>query len=207
MQGWGWAAKVALEDVTKAVATIATRRKFVAVSGRREGSVFLKIASQGNRVLVFGHGLPGAHFSAELAKTLKIAGRYAEVELQDKVIVARVREIAADGTVGPEDDRADEASNLCEQWFEGKKYRPEARDDLIATFLGFDDTPKADTQAYDRSGSARVAQLVDAIRRGAKWETTTIAGRSAIKVTEAGGATRMSVLDDAELEQFREELA
>jgi hypothetical protein len=205
MHGWGWAARAGLAEVTKGLTAIAKRRKLIPVADKKDGSVFLRIAEIEGCAIVIGNGVPGADFASELTKTLGCDARYAEVEVHDRRVMAHARDIAKDGVLGAEEKRDEEASELCEAWFEGKKYRTEAVADLVSIFLDFDDTPKGELLSFDRTGSMRVAMLVDAVRRGAKWEKTTVGGRVAIKVTEAG-ASRMSVLDDDELAQFHDEL-
>ena len=205
MHGWGWAARTRLADVTKNLGAITKRRKLIPVTEKGEGTVFLRIAEVEGCAIVIGQGMPGTDFAAELSKALGCDARYAEVEIHDKRVTAHARDIEKDGALGAEEKRDEEASELCESWFEGKKYKPEAVPDLVAIFLDFDDTPDGEKLAYDRTGSMRVAMLVDAVRRGAKWEKTTVGGRIAIKVTEAG-ASRMSVLDDDEIAQFHDEI-
>lgn len=86
-------------------------------------------------------------------------------------------------------------------------YRTEALDDLVAICLRFDDgvPPGAVELAFGSAGSARVSALLDAVRAGAQWERTVVGGRRAIKVQDQNG-TRISVLDDAEMEQFEDGL-
>ena len=209
MHQWGWSGAVAQSDVTASIVALAKRRGFEVRETAKSAAVITQIsASSDGRVLVVGSGIAGDAIARELSRAFSVDGRYAEVDLDDAAVSASARDVGADGSLGPEQDLDELVTETCEEWFEGKKYRSEATSDLVAMCLGFDDGPPSGgvELAFHRGGSARVVTLLDAVRGGARWEKTSMAGRTAVKVRGVEG-TRISVLDDAELTQFEEGLA
>jgi hypothetical protein len=209
MQTWAWRAVVSPDDVKARVLSVLADRGFA--PAKAKGSVHVSIYSDGDKgTLVLGWSPGGFAIAEALCRAFNVAATYSEVELADKKIAATSRKFGKDGNAGAVKDHADEAEELCETWFEGKKYRPECADDLVAIFVGVDDgCPKTGTDlAFDRvGGNARVQALVDAVRAGATWEKTTIGGRKAVRIKDAAGAIRTSVLDDAEFALFERDIA
>jgi len=181
------------------------RRGFEISESARNASVTVQVTAG----LVVGSGIAGDEIARELSRAFSVEGRYAEVELDDSSVAASMREVAPDGTLGPQEDLDELVTETCEEWFEGKKYRAEALDDLVALCLGMDDGPPSGgiALAFHRArvpqsgASVRVDALLEAVKNGARWEKTTVNGRHAVKVTDASG-TRTSVLDDSELRAF-----
>lgn len=209
MLTWAWRAAVSTDDAKKHVLGVLKERGFG--PAKNKGSVHVSIYADGDGgALVLGWSAGGFATAEALSRALEVAGKFAEVELNDKTVTAMSRTIASDGTAGSVEQHDDEASELCEQWFEGKKYRNEAADDLVAIFVGCDDgCPKGGTDlAFDRvGGNARVQSLVDAVRAGATWEKTTMSGRKAVRIKDASGLIRTTVLDDAELALFEKDIS
>lgn len=125
------------------------------------------------------------------------------MELEDTSVSASAHDIAADGTLGPEEDLDELTSEACEEWFEGKKYLSEAHDDLLGLCLDLAaDFPREGTDLlFTRARSARVSALLAAIAGGARWEKTSVGGRAAVRVVERDGS-RISVLTDEEMKVF-----
>jgi hypothetical protein len=209
---WGWRGAASAEEATLRVIEILGKKGYVSShsGGRRSGApAFVRVVSDGDGgTLISSWGaIAGDEIAAALSRSFSIGGRYVEVELQDREVTAIARDVSTDGTLGPSEDLDEEASETCEEWFEGKKYRSEAADDLVAIFLGLDDGMPTGGQehAFVSSGRARVHALLEAVREGATWEKTTIEGRDALRVKDAAG-TRISVLSADEIAQFESAL-
>jgi hypothetical protein len=202
---WAWRAEVDPTDVEREIARSFAARGFVPATARA-ATVFVVVHDDGEGgALVLSAASGGLAIAGALSRTLGVAARYAEIDMRDREVFAGAREIAADGTPGTEHDESADATELCEVWFEGKKYRVEASDDLGAYFVGLDTCPEDAGStlsfALATGESARVRALLDAVAAGAKWERTAVGGRTAIKVKDAAG-TRIAVLDATELEAF-----
>jgi hypothetical protein len=211
MHQWGWSGNGAGSDVAATIVSLAKRRGFVVSETAKRASVVVRVtsANEGDgQVLVVGHGIAGDDVAGELSRAFAVEARYAEVVLEDTEARASLREVAADGSLGPEEDLDDLVTETCEDWFEGKKYRSEAIHDLVAICLGLDEGMPAGgiELAFQRASSARVVALLDAIKNGARWERTDVQGRAAIKVCDAKG-TRISVLEPQELAELEAGLA
>jgi hypothetical protein len=205
---WAWRAAVTVERAKKQLLAAMAQRGFVPTTGKAKAHATIYPDGDGG-VLVMSWTAGGAAIASTLSRALSASGLYAEIELADRNVSATTRAIAANGAVGSETNRSDEASDLCEEWFEGKKYRSEAADDLAAMFVDVGDgCPKEGVElAFDRTpGSGRVQSLVDAVTAGATWEKTTMSGKAAIRLKDSSG-TRISVLDVAELAAFEREVA
>lgn len=208
MNHWGWSGSGAKSDVAASVVALAKRRGLDRSESARGASVFVHVTSSGDgRVLVIGSGIAGDDVARELSRTFAADARYVEVELSDSEAAASARDVGADGVLGAEEDLDELVTETCEEWFEGKKYRSEAIDDLVALCLGFEDGVPTDgvELRFRRGSSARVVALLDAVRGGARWEKIVIAGRDAIRVYDENGA-RTSFLDASELSQFQDGL-
>lgn len=205
MNQWGWTGSAARGDVAASVVALMKRRGFEVSETAKNASVIVQVAAG----VVVGSGIAGDEIARELSRTFSVEGRFAEVELDDSSVAASARDVGSDGTLGPQEDLDELVTETCEEWFEGKKYRAEALDDLVALCLGMDDGPPSGgiALAFHRArvpasgASVRVDALLESVRSGARWEKTTVNGRHAIKVCDATG-TRTSVLDDSELRAF-----
>jgi hypothetical protein len=181
------------------------RRGFEVSESAKHASVVVQVTAG----LVVGSGIAGDEIARELSKVFSVDGRYAEVELDDRSVAASARDVGSDGSLGPQEDLDELVTETCEEWFEGKKYRSEALDDLVALCLGMDDGPPSGgvALAFNRSrvpqsgATVRVDALLEAVRGGARWEKIEVNGRPAIKVRDPSGS-RTSVLDDSELRAF-----
>jgi hypothetical protein len=207
---WAWRASVTPALVKDRIATILAGRGFAPAKPKSKLAIHVSVYADGRGALVLGWSAGGFSIAQDLSRALDAEATFAEVELLDRRVAASSRPIASDGSGGATTNHDNEATDLAEEWHEGKKYRSEAADDLAAIFAGVEDgcpkTAEADF-AFDRvTGNARVQHLVDVVRAGARWEKTSISGRVAIRITDSSG-TRMSVLDDAELAEFEREVS
>lgn len=202
---WGWAGSANRGDVAAQIVALMKRRGFEVSESAKHASVTIQVAAG----VVVGSGIAGDEIARDLSRMFSVEGRYAEVELDDSSVAASAREVAPDGTLGPQEDLDELVTETCEEWFEGKKYRTEALDDLVALCLGMDDGPPSGGIALAFSGartpqsgaSIRVDALIEAVRSGARWEKIEVNGRPAIKVRDPSGS-RTSLLDDKELAAF-----
>lgn len=210
MATWAWHGAIEVEQATVHLTAVLRDRGFaVAATGR--GRLRLAVYSDGNNgTLVLSSAAGGLGIAQALSRATKLAASYAEIELTDRTVSAASRAITDVGTSDGKRDRNEEASELCTEWFEGKKFRPEAALDLAAVFVDLEDgCPKRGRidLVFDRvGGGGRVQSLVDAVRAGATWEKTTIGGRPAVRIKDAAG-TRISVVDDEELAAFERDIA
>lgn len=202
---WGWAGSANRGDVAAQIVALMKRRGFEVSESARNASVTIQVAAG----VVVGSGIAGDEIARDLSRAFSVEGRYAEVELDDSSVAASAREVSSEGTLGPEEDLDELVTESCEEWFEGKKYRTEALDDLVALCLGMDDGPPSGgiALAFHRAripqsgASVRVDALIDAVKTGAQWEKIEVHGRPAIKVRDPKG-TRTSILDEKELAAF-----
>ncbi|HWB80848.1 MAG TPA: hypothetical protein VG755_38060 [Nannocystaceae bacterium] len=204
MIAWGWRGVANLDEVRRVLLAIAQRRGLEPAQDAARGSIVLHIAceSDSDGVVVTGRSIAGPELAAELSRTLASAGRYAEVDLEDTSVAASAYDIAADGTRSADEDLDELVQELCNEWFEDRKYLAEAHYDLVGACLGLDrDLPDGHELVLRRVGGKRVGALLDAIRAGAQWERTSVGGRAAVRVVEATGS-RISVLTEDELAEF-----
>jgi hypothetical protein len=202
---WGWTGSANRGDVAAQIVALMKRRGFEVSESARSASVTIQVAAG----VVVGSGIAGDEIARELSRTFSVEGRFAEVELDDASVAATAHEVSPEGTLGPQEDLDELVTETCEEWFEGKKYRSEALDDLVALCLGMDDGPPSGgiSLAFNRArvpqsgASVRVDALIDAVKGGARWEKIEVNGRPAIKVRDPNGS-RTSLLDDKELEAF-----
>lgn len=202
---WGWTGSANRGDVAAQVVALMKRRGFEISESAKSASVTIQVAAG----VVVGSGIAGDEIARDLSRTFSVEGRFAEVELDDASVAATAREVAPDGSFGPQEDLDELVTETCEEWFEGKKYRSEALDDLVALCLGMDDGPPSGgiALAFHRAripqsgASVRVDALIDAVKAGARWEKIEVNGRPAIKVRDPSGS-RTSLLDDQELAAF-----
>ena len=212
---WGWRGSASTEEATLRVIELLGKRGYHSSShdeprGRRSGApAFVRIVSDGDGgALVSSWGaIRGEEIACALSRAFACTGRYVEVDLQDREVTAAAREVSNDGSLGPVEDLDEAAGEQCEEWFEGKKYRSEAADDLVAIFLGLEEGMPTGGQehAFVSSSHARVHALLEAVRAGAKWEKTLVEGREALRVKDGAG-TRISVLTADEIAQFESAL-
>lgn len=211
MATWAWHGAIDVQQTSAHLTAVLRDRGFVVASTGR-GRLRIAMYSDGNRgTLVLSSAAGGLGIAQALSRAAKLAATYAEIELTDRTVKAASRAITDVGTSDVVRDHDEEASELCSQWFEGKKFRPEAALDLAAVFVDLEDgCPKKGRVdlVFDRSsgGGARVQSLVDAVRAGATWEKTTIGGRPAVRIKDASG-TRISVVDEDELAAFERDIA
>jgi hypothetical protein len=202
---WGWTGSANRGDVAAQIVTLMKRRGFEISESAMNASVTIQVAAG----VVVGSGIAGDEIARDLSRTFSVEGRYAEVEIDDSAVAATAREVGPDGTLGPQEDLDELVTETCEEWFEGKKYRAEALDDLVALCLGMDDGPPSGgiALAFHRArvpqsgASVRGDALIEAVKGGARWETIEVNGRPAIKVRDPGGS-RTSLLDEKELAAF-----
>jgi hypothetical protein len=202
---WGWAGSANRGDVAAQIVSLMKRRGFEVSESAKHASVTIQVAAG----VVVGSGIAGDEIARDLSRTFSVEGRYAEVELEDAAVAASAREVAPDGTLGPQEDLDELVTETCEEWFEGKKYRSEALDDLVALCLGMEDGPPSGgiALAFSRArvpqsgASVRVDALIEAVKSGARWEKIEVNGRPAIKVRDPNGS-RTSLLDEKELAAF-----
>jgi hypothetical protein len=208
---WAWRGAIAVKDAATQLTAVLRERGYGPSVGKKSNlKVSLYPDGKGGTLLV-SWGANGLGLAQAMSRATQLEGLYAEVALTDKEVKALARVIADDGTSKREDDHGAAAGKLCDEWYQGKKYRPEGADDLVAIFVdlpdGCPDDETATDLAFDRTpGSARVQSLVDAVRAGAQWEKTEIGGRLAIRIKDNAG-TRISVLDETELATFEREIA
>lgn len=207
---WAWRGAIAVKDATTQLTAVLRERGYGPSAGKKPNLKLTLYPDGKGGTLLLSWGAHGLGLAQAMSRATQLEGHYAEVALTDKEVKALARVIAEDGTSKREDDLGARATKLCDEWYEGKKYRPEAADDLAAMFVEIDDgCPDDETGvdlAFDRTpGSARVQSLVDAVRAGAQWEKTEIGGRLAIRLKDASG-TRISVLDETELATFEREI-
>ncbi len=212
MLTWVWRAATATKQTSKHLIASLSDRGFEPVTGKTRAKVALHITlypDGAGGTLVTANGAGGLAIAQALSRAMKLDALYAEVDLKERDVTATLRAISSQGALGPAQDRNDAASELCSEWFEGKKYRPERAVDLAAMFVDLGDGCPAEGNIlmFDRvPGRARVQGLIDAVRAGATWEKTTIGDRAAIRIKDAGG-TRISALDEAELAEFERGIA
>jgi hypothetical protein len=201
---WGWRAEESEENVRSKIVEILGKRGYAASTSASGVPAFVRVLSDGQGgVIVAASGVSsGEMVAAELSRTFSVGGRYAEVDVQDRDVTATARDVSIEGALGFAEDLDDEASELCEDWFEGKKYPSDARDDLVAVLLGIDDgMPTGGTELHFAKRRGRVESLVDAVEKGATWDKMEVQGRGAIRITEPAGL-RISVLEADELTRF-----
>jgi hypothetical protein len=202
---WGWSGSANRGDVAAQIVALMKRRGFEVSESAKHASVTIQVAAG----VVVGSGIAGDEIARDLSRTFSVEGRYAEVELDDTAVAASAREVAPDGTLGPQEDLDELVTETCEEWFEGKKYRSEALDDLVALCLGMEDGPPSGgiALAFSRArvpqsgATVRVDALIEAVKSGARWEKIEVNGRPAIKVRDPSGS-RTSILDEKELAAF-----
>lgn len=207
---WGWSGSANRGDVAAQIVALMKRRGFEVSESAKNASVTIQVAAG----VVVGSGIAGDEIARDLSRTFSVEGRYAEVELDDSSVAASAREVTPDGTLGPQEDLDELVTETCEEWFEGKKYRSEALDDLVALCLGMDDGPPSGgiALAFSRArtpqsgASVRVDALIEAVKSGARWEKIEINGRPAIKVRDPSGS-RTSILGEKELAAFESGVA
>jgi hypothetical protein len=208
---WAWRGAIAVTEAATQLTAVLKERGYGPSVGKKSNLKVSLYPDGKGGTLLMSWGANGLGLAQAMSRATELEGLYCEVALTEKDVKAVARVIASDGTSKREDDHGAAAAKLCDEWYEGKKYRPEAADDLAAIFVELEDgCPDDDTSvdlAFDRTpGSARVQSLVDAVRAGAQWEKTEMGGRLAIRIKDGSG-TRISVLDDAELATFEREIA
>ncbi len=146
MIAWGWCAVANLDTVHRTLLAIAKRRGLEPTDRTADGPLAYLHAvreSRGDRIVVIGRHVAGPVIAAELSQMLGVAGRYAEVDLEDTTVAATAHEIAADGTRSPDEDLDSLVQELCAEWFEDRKHLGEAHHDLVAACLGLNgDSPE-----------------------------------------------------------------
>jgi hypothetical protein len=92
--------------------------------------------------LVLSPLLGGLEIASEVSIALDQSGAWVEVDLFDSHVHAEGREVRADGEPGPSADLDKAATEICEGWFEGGKYRTEVAAGLVAVLLELPDEPR-----------------------------------------------------------------
>jgi hypothetical protein len=211
MLHWAWRGQIGPSALRAKLTEILGGRGYLPASLRQETTVVSIHPDSAGGVLVVARLAGGLGIAGELSRALAVPARYAEVDLGDAEVSATSYAIAADGCADAGADRDVEATELCEEWFEGRKYRSEGADELLAVLVDLDNgLPSIRDDLFffkpkPALGSARTQALVDAVRLGARWEKTTVLGRPAVRVTGAEG-TRISFLDADELALVEREL-
>lgn len=200
---WGWRAAARSGDVTRALTAIAEKSGLERCGDIGKGTVFLRVIHEKSGAIVVGRGMAGHEIARELCRSLKVTARFANVQLSDSEAWATSLAIGAEGMPGTAQELDELVRETCEEWHEGKKYRSESLEPLVGICLEVEgELPDGGTElVYARSGSVRLNALIDAARAGAKWETTQVGGRPAVRVVDAKGS-RISVLSPDEMKAF-----
>src|SRR5262245_10375765 len=121
---WGWRGAASTEETTLRVIEILAKRGYVSSSngGRRSGApAYVRVVSDGDGgTLISSWGaIRGDEIASALSRSFAVAGRYVEVDLEDRDVTAFAHEVSSDGSFGPSEDLDADASETCEDWFEG----------------------------------------------------------------------------------------
>src|SRR5687767_10667671 len=125
---WGWRGVADAAVVEERLIDVVTKRGFLLLGAHEQASATAEVqivADSGGFAVVRSHLAPGLEVASELSSALKVSACFAEVEVRDQEVDATACELDATGTAGAGEDHDEEAGELCEEWFEGGKYRSE----------------------------------------------------------------------------------
>ena len=152
MHAWGYRVGVPVADTRPALDTAMGECGFVAASPAKAAfHTYVSDDGEGGTLLI-GHGIGGMEIASALSENLERHGTWVEVDLFDDEVNASRCAVRESGELGPLEDLDEEATEYCEEWFEGGKYLTEALHGLIAVFLDLDDEPdRAERRGWSKS--------------------------------------------------------
>ncbi|MBI5546607.1 MAG: hypothetical protein HY901_22215 [Deltaproteobacteria bacterium] len=137
MHAWGWSSRGEVKAVAEALEPVLARGGLAPAEDGNVTSLLVSDGEGGTLLVCVSYGR-GREVARELCVRTKSAARYAEVDLSNREVSASGWALGPRGTFDSDEDLDDAAGELCEEWFEGGRYRSEAIGPLVAALLKLD---------------------------------------------------------------------